>query len=93
MRDGLRRQYVLAGVLLVLLVAATFLLRAVIGTAFFAVTVAYVLYPLREQLLDRGSRAASPRRCCRRPSSASSSSRSRSRRSRSTGGAAPSSPC
>ncbi|MFB6119320.1 AI-2E family transporter [Halosegnis sp.] len=49
-----RRRYVLAGVLLGLLIVTALLLQAVIGTAFFAVTVAYVLYPVRERLRDRG---------------------------------------
>lgn len=44
----------LAGVLVGLLVAAALLLRAVIATAFFAVTVAYVLYPVRGRLRARG---------------------------------------
>jgi predicted PurR-regulated permease PerM len=48
------REYVLGGLLLLLLLVATFLLRAVLGTVFFAITVAYVLYPLREQLRARG---------------------------------------
>lgn len=48
------RRYVLAAVLLGLLVAATLLLRAVIATAFFAVTVAYVLYPARTYLRENG---------------------------------------
>ena len=41
-------RYVLAGILVGLLVLAGFLLRAVITTAFFAITVAYVLHPMRE---------------------------------------------
>jgi predicted PurR-regulated permease PerM len=38
----------------VLLVAAAFLLREVLSTTFFAITVAYVLYPVRESLRERG---------------------------------------
>lgn len=48
------RRYVLAAVLIGLLVAAALLLRAVIVTAFFAITVAYVLYPARAYLQERG---------------------------------------
>jgi predicted PurR-regulated permease PerM len=48
------RRYVLAAVLAGLLVAAALLLRAVIATAFFAVTVAYVLHPARAHLRERG---------------------------------------
>ena len=47
-------RYVLAGILVGLLVLAGFLLRAVITTAFFAITVAYVLHPMREYLRRRG---------------------------------------
>lgn len=36
------------------LLVTTFLLRDVLGTVFFAVTVAYVLYPVRERLVARG---------------------------------------
>ncbi|WP_255198173.1 AI-2E family transporter [Halorarius litoreus] len=54
MNPARRRQYVLAALLLVLLGAAAVLLREVLATTFFAVTVAYVLYPLREQFRDRG---------------------------------------
>lgn len=54
MARSISRENVLGGVLLLLLVVATFLLRAVLGTVFFAVTVAYVLYPLREHLRARG---------------------------------------
>ena len=48
------KRYVLAGILVGLLLLAAFLLRAVITTVFFAITVAYVLYPLRESLRDAG---------------------------------------
>lgn len=44
----------LAAVLVVLLVVGAFLLREVLATTFFAITVAYVLYPVREQLRERG---------------------------------------
>lgn len=44
----------LAAVLVGLLVAAALLLRAVIATAFFAITVAYVLYPVRTYLRSHG---------------------------------------
>ncbi|MDZ7745040.1 MAG: AI-2E family transporter [Halobacteriales archaeon] len=47
-------RYVLAGILLGLLLLAGVLLRAVITIAFFAITVAYVLYPMREYLRDAG---------------------------------------
>lgn len=36
------------------LLVTTFLLRDVLGTVFFAITVAYVLYPVRERLVSRG---------------------------------------
>jgi len=52
--SGTFRRYVLAAVLIGLLVGAALLLRAVIATAFFAVTVAYVLYPARAYLRGRG---------------------------------------
>lgn len=54
MSSGPLRRYVLATVLIGLLVAAALLRRAVIETAFFAVTVAYVLYPARSHLRDSG---------------------------------------
>lgn len=48
------RRYVLGGLLVVLTVVAAALLSDVIGTVFFAVTVAYLLVPLREELVRRG---------------------------------------
>jgi predicted PurR-regulated permease PerM len=50
----LSRRYVLGGLLVVLTVAAAALLSDVIGTVFFAVTVAYLLVPLRQELVRRG---------------------------------------
>lgn len=44
----------LGALLAFILLVTTFLLRDVLGTVFFAVTVAYVLYPVREQLAARG---------------------------------------
>ena len=49
-----RRTLVLTGLLAVLSVLAVFTLRQVFGTIFFAVTVAYVLYPVRQRLVKRG---------------------------------------
>ncbi len=49
-----RRRLVLAAVLGVLALAGMVLLQRVLGTVFFAVTVAYVLYPLREWIVRRG---------------------------------------
>jgi len=48
------RQYVLAGLLLVFAAIAAFVLAAVIQTILVAITVAYVLYPLRQWLCRRG---------------------------------------
>jgi predicted PurR-regulated permease PerM len=45
---------VLGGLLVLLTVVAAALLSDVIGTVFFAVTIAYLLVPLREELVDRG---------------------------------------
>ncbi|WP_254536713.1 AI-2E family transporter [Halomarina litorea] len=61
MNPSRRRQYVLAGVLLVSLLLAAVVLSEVLGTVFFAVTVAYVLVPPRNRLAERGlsRRAAS----------------------------------
>lgn len=47
------RRAVLAGLSLLVAVAAAVLLRAVLETLAFAVTLAYVLYPLRQQVADR----------------------------------------
>jgi predicted PurR-regulated permease PerM len=49
-----RRQHTLAALLVVLLVVGAVLLREVLATTFFAITVAYVLYPFRESLRERG---------------------------------------
>ena len=46
-----RQQYVLASVLLAFLLLATVVLWEVVGTVFFAVTVAYVLAPVRNRLI------------------------------------------
>jgi hypothetical protein len=48
------RQVVLAGVLGVAVVVTAFLLWSVLWTVFFAVTVAYVRFPLRQRLVARG---------------------------------------
>jgi len=53
-----QRQYVLAGLLVAVGLLTAAILWEVVGVVFFAVTVAYVLYPAREMLVDRG---ASPR--------------------------------
>lgn len=50
----LRRRLVLAGLLAVALVLAGFVLQEVVSTVFFAVTVAYVLYPVRRWAVERG---------------------------------------
>jgi len=49
-----QRRYVLAGMLVAVGLVAAILLRRVLATAFFAITVAYVLYPLRQWLGRRG---------------------------------------
>ena len=49
-----RRQYVLAGLLAVVAALTVAVLWNVVETVFFAVTVAYVLYPVRRRLVDRG---------------------------------------
>lgn len=48
------RSKTLAGLVLGLTIIAAFALVDVLGTVFFAITVAYVLYPVREFLVDRG---------------------------------------
>lgn len=53
-----RHRFALLAVMAFLVVLTTAILSEVLGTVFFAVTVAYVLYPLREQVAERG---ASPR--------------------------------
>ena len=50
----MKRVTVLAGLLAGLLVLSLVLLRAVFGTIFFAITVAYVLNPVRTRLVDHG---------------------------------------
>lgn len=56
-----RRRYVLAGLLVIVGLLAAAILWEVVGVVFFAVTVAYVLYPLRQRLVRQGlpRRAAS----------------------------------
>jgi predicted PurR-regulated permease PerM len=54
MRLARRRRYVLGLLLVAFALLAAFVLRAVLGTVFFAVTVAYVLVPARNRLVDRG---------------------------------------
>jgi predicted PurR-regulated permease PerM len=49
-----RRRYVLAGLLAAIGLIAVGILWAVVETVFFTVTVAYVLYPLRQRLVGRG---------------------------------------
>ena len=49
-----RRQRVLLWVLVAAAVVATLVLARVAGTVFFAITVAYVLFPIRQALVDRG---------------------------------------
>jgi predicted PurR-regulated permease PerM len=51
-----RRQYVLAGVLAAAAALTAVVLAEVVSTVFFAVTVAYVLVPVRNRLVDRGVR-------------------------------------
>ena len=49
-----RRTYVLAGLLAVVALLTTVSLWNVLATVFLAVTVAYVLFPFSEWLVDRG---------------------------------------
>ena len=49
-----RRLLSLAGLFVVLSLLSLYLLRGVIATVFFAITVAYVVYPLRQWLVARG---------------------------------------
>lgn len=49
-----RRRYVLVGLFVAVALVTASLLRGVLATVFFAITVAYVLYPLRTRLADRG---------------------------------------
>ena len=51
---SLPRRYVLGGLFAALVLAAAVLLADVLGTVFFAITVAYLLVPLRGELTDRG---------------------------------------
>ncbi|MFC6874041.1 AI-2E family transporter [Halobellus marinus] len=50
----LNRRYVLGGLFVLAGLLASVLLQSVLGTVFFAVTVAYVLWPLRRELVARG---------------------------------------
>ncbi len=50
-----RRRYVLAGLLIAVGAVATVLLFEVVDVVFFAITVAYVLYPLRQWLVAHGA--------------------------------------
>jgi predicted PurR-regulated permease PerM len=50
----LRRSTVLAGLFVALSILAVVILREVLGTIFLAITVAYVLWPIRERLVERG---------------------------------------
>ncbi|MEF8842530.1 MAG: AI-2E family transporter [Haloarculaceae archaeon] len=52
--NALRRRLVLAGLLVAVLVLSGVVLMEVLSTVFFAVTVAYVLYPVRRWLVARG---------------------------------------
>jgi predicted PurR-regulated permease PerM len=49
-----RRQLVLAGLFLVMTTLTLVVMSRVLGTVFFAITVAYVLYPIRRELVERG---------------------------------------
>lgn len=49
-----QRQYVLVGLAGAVAVLTALLLQSVLATVFFAITVAYVLYPLRRLLVRRG---------------------------------------
>lgn len=57
----LERRYVFGSLFVLAGVAAAFLLRSVLGTVFFSVTVAYLLWPVRQAVVRRGwsPRAAS----------------------------------
>ena len=54
MASDRRRQYALRGLLAALPALAAIVLREVLGTVLLAVTVAYVLVPLRDRLAGRG---------------------------------------
>jgi len=49
-----QHRYVLAGLLVAVLVLTAAVLWEVVEVVFFAITVAYVLFPLRQRLVDRG---------------------------------------
>lgn len=49
-----RRRYVLGGLLITVGILTAAVLWNVVEVVFFAITVAYVLYPLRQRLVDRG---------------------------------------
>jgi len=49
-----QRTYVLAGLLVVVGLLTTVMLSSVLGTVFFAITVAYVLFPLSEWFIEQG---------------------------------------
>ncbi|WP_336023947.1 AI-2E family transporter [Halobellus salinisoli] len=51
---SLNRRYALGGVFVLVGVATAVLLASVLGTVFFAVTVAYLLWPVRKGLVSRG---------------------------------------
>lgn len=55
--SGQRRQYVLVALLGAVVVLSAVLLRSVLATVFFAITIAYILYPLRQFLVGRGADA------------------------------------
>ncbi len=48
------RRYALGGVFVLVGIATALLLASVLGTVFFAVTVAYLLWPVRQRLVSRG---------------------------------------
>lgn len=50
-----QRQRVLVGIFAAFALLTTVILWRVIPTVFFAVTVAYVLYPVRKRLVERGA--------------------------------------
>ena len=49
-----QRAYVLVALLVATVLLATWMLSSVLATVFFSITVAYVLYPFSEWLVDRG---------------------------------------
>ncbi|MES3518376.1 MAG: AI-2E family transporter [Natronomonas sp.] len=54
MSSSRRRRYALVGLLAVVSLLTVVVLSAVVEVVFFAITVAYVLYPLRQRLVGRG---------------------------------------